>query len=446
MVMWVPAAVSGVPDTPAWEAVYSTQSQTGSQPPHDAGGTPRIGEALSPTAVALSRERANSASAIKVQLNPRSTAPVETRSTPPQTPPSEAGAGETTAHVQAPPALAALDSRGRLVCLNQPARRVVTLAPHATELVLWAGGADRLVGSVAGPGLAPLPGGVRAVGDARRINPEVLMLLRPELIVAWTPLSSHHVVQAQSAFAPNPSSYPAPHVTSTSSPGQTGPAPSQRTGGRAEVDAGINLDEACRQQRRAAVVSQARQPLDRVLDALNVAVFYSQPRRLDDIPQQIEQLGRLLGTEIQAQEAAAGLRRKLDQLRHEHQHRPRLRVFVQAGQDPLYTLNGQHIVTHALRTCGGENVFGHLPAPAPVVGVEAVLHERPDVIVAARTKSGFPDAQSHWARFAGVLPAARPDLLVLIDEDLLYRPGPGLIAATEQICAAFLRYRNANSQ
>jgi hypothetical protein len=44
-----------------------------------------------------------------------------------------------------------------------------------------------------------------------------------------------------------------------------------------------------------------------------------------------------------------------------------VRTFYQVWDKPLYTLNGQHIVTDALRLCGGENIFATLPVTAPVV-------------------------------------------------------------------------------
>ncbi len=70
--------------------------------------------------------------------------------------------------------------------------------------------------------------------------------------------------------------------------------------------------------------------------------------------------------------AAQALRARLDALAARYAGRAPVRVFVQAGLDPIYTLNHASIVSDALRLCGGVNVFGDAPVVAPQVGLESV--------------------------------------------------------------------------
>ena len=62
--------------------------------------------------------------------------------------------------------------------------RVVSLAPHTTELVIAAGGIDLLVGAV--PADRPLPHRVTALYNYGGIDREHLLTLQPDLIVVWT--------------------------------------------------------------------------------------------------------------------------------------------------------------------------------------------------------------------------------------------------------------------
>ena len=65
------------------------------------------------------------------------------------------------------------------------AQRIVTLAPHLTELTFAAGAGDRLVGTVE---FSDWPAAARAlprVGDAFRLDEEALAGLHPDLILAW---------------------------------------------------------------------------------------------------------------------------------------------------------------------------------------------------------------------------------------------------------------------
>lgn len=69
--------------------------------------------------------------------------------------------------------------------MPQVAQRIVTLAPHATELVVAAGAGDRLVGIAAGStgkeGLSRLP----RIGGPGGLDRETLLELQPDLVIAW---------------------------------------------------------------------------------------------------------------------------------------------------------------------------------------------------------------------------------------------------------------------
>ncbi|MCC3263158.1 hypothetical protein LLE87_33850, partial [Paenibacillus polymyxa] len=72
-----------------------------------------------------------------------------------------------------------------------------------------------------------------------------------------------------------------------------------------------------------------------------------------------------------------------------------VRVFVQAGLDPIYTLNNTSIVSDALRLCGGGNVFGQAPIVAPQVTLEGVLAARPEAVLAGVSRR--EDTQANLA-------------------------------------------------
>jgi iron complex transport system substrate-binding protein len=77
------------------------------------------------------------------------------------------------------------DASGRQISLPQPARRVVTLAPHLAELVFDAGGGSRLVGTVEYTDYPTAARSVKRVGDAFHLDMEELVDLKPDLVLAW---------------------------------------------------------------------------------------------------------------------------------------------------------------------------------------------------------------------------------------------------------------------
>ncbi|MGE8673377.1 MAG: helical backbone metal receptor, partial [Achromobacter kerstersii] len=206
------------------------------------------------------------------------------------------------------------DDQGHTVLLAAPARRAVTLAPHATELVYAAGAGRFLIATIRGSDYPAAARQLPVIGNGMQPDAERVAGVRPDLLIAWQPT--------------------------------------------------------------------AAEPLVRVMDKLGVPVFYSDPLTLAAIPDAVERMGVLFGTEEHARPAAQSLRDRLAALSARYTGRRPVRVFVQAGLDPIYTLNNSSIVSDALRLCGGINVFGLAPVVAPQVTLENVLAARPEAVLA----------------------------------------------------------------
>jgi iron complex transport system substrate-binding protein len=82
-------------------------------------------------------------------------------------------------------AVAAVDDSGTTIRLDAPARRIVTLAPHAAELVYAAGAGASIVGVIRGSDHPPEVRALPLVGDANALDLERIAVLAPDLIVTW---------------------------------------------------------------------------------------------------------------------------------------------------------------------------------------------------------------------------------------------------------------------
>jgi len=81
--------------------------------------------------------------------------------------------------------VAVADDRGVVVRLQQPARRIVTLTPHLTELVFAAGAGSRLAGVARFSNHPPEAKSLPVVSDAMHTDVERLLSLKPDLVLAW---------------------------------------------------------------------------------------------------------------------------------------------------------------------------------------------------------------------------------------------------------------------
>jgi len=269
------------------------------------------------------------------------------------------------AHGAAAEPRVATDDRGEVVRLTAPARRIVSLAPNATEMTYAAGAGSALVGAV---GSSDFPAAARAlprVGDAFGLDVERIVALRPDLVLTWP-----YTVPAQLA----------------------------------------------------------------TLRARGVRVFTIDSRQVDDIASAIERIGILAGTEQVAAPAARTLRQRARELEARYRDRPPVRVFYEVWATPLVTLGGTHLVSRAMETCGGRNVFASLSTPAPTVSIEAVLASAPDAIVAGGDAGARPEWLEEWRRWPA-LPAVSAGNLFAIDADHLHRAGPRFLQGVADLCA-----------
>src|SRR5690606_11529387 len=83
------------------------------------------------------------------------------------------------------PAIAVEDDIGQRVELPAPARRIVSLAPHATEMLFAVDAGDRIVGAAAYSDYPPAARTIPRVGGSAGVDLERIVALRPDLIVAW---------------------------------------------------------------------------------------------------------------------------------------------------------------------------------------------------------------------------------------------------------------------
>lgn len=77
------------------------------------------------------------------------------------------------------------DDAGRNLHLPRPAQRIITLAPHATELLFAAGAGALLIATVEFSDYPPAARRLPRVGGYETIDVERIVALKPDLVIAW---------------------------------------------------------------------------------------------------------------------------------------------------------------------------------------------------------------------------------------------------------------------
>jgi len=166
---------------------------------------------------------------------------------------------------------------------------------------------------------------------------------------------------------------------------------------------------------------------------LGLTVYLSEPRDFEDVPRNLERLGKLAGMPRRAEQAAAAFRQRYTRLQRRYAGRPTVSVFYEIWNQPLMTLNGQHLISRMMQLCGGRNVFTELTPLAAVIDLEAVLKANPEVIIAGGMNQHSPEWLEDWRRYPS-LRATKANNLFFIPPDLMERNGPRILEGAEQVC------------
>lgn len=82
-------------------------------------------------------------------------------------------------------AVSVVDDTGRSVQLERPAQRIISLAPHITEMLYDAGAGERVVAAVSYSDHPPAARELPRVGSYNRFDIERILAHDPDLVVGW---------------------------------------------------------------------------------------------------------------------------------------------------------------------------------------------------------------------------------------------------------------------
>lgn len=141
------------------------------------------------------------------------------------------------------------DGSGAVVRLAAPAKRIVSLAPHMTEVLFEIGAGDKVVGAVEYSDYPEAARKVHRVGGYSRVDLEAVAALKPDLIVAWQSGNAPSDVEKLRGLG-------FPVYLSQPNLIESIPAELERIGKLTGTEATANADAARFRQRYAALVAR----------------------------------------------------------------------------------------------------------------------------------------------------------------------------------------------
>jgi cobalamin transport system substrate-binding protein len=172
------------------------------------------------------------------------------------------------------------------------------------------------------------------------------------------------------------------------------------------------------------------------LDRLNLPVFFTDPVSLERILEDIDTIGRLTGRVGEADRLTGEMRGRIDRVRRRVQGQPRPRVLYVLWNDPLMSVTASSYIGEMIDLAGGENIAQSDTKGYVRIGMEEVLARNPEVVIFASEMGEGPAAaeRDRWRRWQ-TLSAVKNNRLVVMNSDLLHRPGPRIVDALESLAA-----------
>lgn len=213
-----------------------------------------------------------------------------------------------------------------------PADRVITLSPSATEMAYAAGMGDNIVGVSAYSDYPEAAKNIEQVANWQGINIERILLLKPDLVIAWQGGNPQRPLDQLKAL-------------------------------------GI------------PIIYSDPQSIEEIADDLVTLSSYSHHpdiaiKNAQQLRQQYQALQQQYASTISNQ--------------------PKKKVFIQFGMQPLFTTSNSSLQSHITELCGGKNIFANSPVAWPQVSREQVLTKQPDLIIFSGKADQIPTVRAFW--------------------------------------------------
>lgn len=277
-------------------------------------------------------------------------------------------------------AITVVDDDGIEHVFEQPVKRIVSLMPHATELLFEVGAGDQVVGAVKYSDYPEAAKSIPRVGGYSALNIEAIVALQPELLIAWPEGNRNRELDRLKAlglpiFVSNPREFK-------------------------DIANALTL---------YGKITGKEPQAEKALSAFNKKLNYLRSTYSIEENNELEKVS----------------------------------VFYQVWDSPLMTQNGNTFISRAIEICGGENIFADLPMTNPQVSIESILVQDPQVIVASGMGQARPEWLDDWRQYK-TLQSVQKNQLYHILPELFQRPTSRFLVGTEQLCKAMQNARKKN--
>ncbi|MCK9615048.1 MAG: cobalamin-binding protein [Candidatus Omnitrophica bacterium] len=174
-------------------------------------------------------------------------------------------------------------------------------------------------------------------------------------------------------------------------------------------------------------------PVIAKLKQLNLNIFVSDPKNINELFQSIREIGKLTNKEKESTALIDSMRIRIEKINSQVSRISKERkqkVFIEIWYSPLTTVGRGSFINELIEFSGGVNITSDIKSAYSSVTSEVVLKRNPDCIILAYMGNLSPIeqvmARPGWNNIAAV---KNKRVYNDIDPDTLLRPGPRIVEA-----------------
>lgn len=180
-------------------------------------------------------------------------------------------------------------------------------------------------------------------------------------------------------------------------------------------------------------VANSSNPIYQALKNMNIKLFISNAENTNDIYKMINDLGRITNRQKQADSLIVYMKAQKKILVDGMDTTGRS-AFVLVSVNPLMTTNGKTFINDILQLNGLRNIYAEQQLDYPNINYEDVISRDPELIIFPTDTNDVIRSQKFIDEIRRQLHSTRAvkdSNIILVDQNLMFRPGPRVTVAVE---------------
>jgi iron complex transport system substrate-binding protein len=173
------------------------------------------------------------------------------------------------------------------------------------------------------------------------------------------------------------------------------------------------------------------------LEQAGVKVIVTEANSLSETYGIIEMIGHAMGKEKEAEAIVKNMKESFEKIKKEVENKAESKVYVEVSplEYGLWSCGQNTFIQELIEIAGAKNIFDDIDGWA-AVSEEQVIVRNPDIILTTSSPlTGIEDpvgeisSRENWSQ----IEAVKNDRIVMLDADMISRPGPRLLDAAEEL-------------